>query len=202
VFFVHREVDTAVEAKEAIQAKAVHIPEAADIEDPPQVDIPEAGSPAVGGIAARIPEAHTPAADIEDPLEQDIGAATTAADIRIRERPTAATTAADITDILLIMVVIMAAGVVTGAAGTAGHTTGTRLVGTGSARGGIPIVTLTIIRTPILQIIRTHIHIPPIRLRIYRLLNIANRSNPTGTIARIRRVIFRMLKVAPVDGPK
>ena len=191
--------------------REVHIP-AADIEVRP-----EAGSPVAEGVAAHILEAHIPVGRIEHPPEQDT-ADIPEADTRIREARTAGTTEArtaditadtvaimdilDIVDTLDTTVDIMAAGAVTGM--VVAHTTGSPLVGTGSARGGIPpMVTLIIIRTTTPpHIILTPIRIRPTRVRISRTRSIVNQSNPTGTIARIRRVIFRMLKVAPVDGPR
>ena len=98
-----------------------------------------------------------------------------------------------------------AAGALTMAAGMeGGHTTGTRLVGMGSAHGGgIRTITLrTIHMLPMPGTTLTQLHIRPTRVRTFRPRNTAIRSNPTGTTARTRKVIFRMLKVARVDGPK
>jgi len=191
----------------AKEVREVHIPEA-DIEAHQVVSGPVQPRPAV-----LTPEAVI--ADIQAGRLQIIPEAGTAG-ITEGGLPTAVTTEAAIAvtteaHIVATMVAttvdIMAAGVVTGAAGMDGRTTGTRLDGSGLAHGGgIRTITLRTIPTlptlPTPGTTLTQLHIRPTRVRTFRPRNTAIRSNPTGTTARTRKVIFRMLKVARVDGPK
>jgi hypothetical protein len=84
-------------------------------------------------------------------------------------------------------------------AGPAAHTTDSPSVGVGSARRGILMAPLILIRTTTPTVTPT-IRIALTRTRMSSLPSIANRSNSTGTIARIRKAIIRMSTTALVGG--
>jgi hypothetical protein len=110
---------------------------------------------------------------------------------------------ADITEAVITdtTVDITAAGTVGHMAGTAGRTTVSRSAGLGLARGGIRMAILITGTTTLTAILPT-IRIPHTRIHIPRIRSIVSRSNTTGTIARIRKVIIRMSKAVPVGGRK